>query len=206
MATNSKLVRELRKKLSLTSIQRTVLIGSILGDGCLLGGDIGRVNYRLQIAHSVKQKDYLYWKYKVFHGWTLSTPHYVRSNNSWRFRTMSHPELTAFQTLFYQDRKKIIPRNISELLTDPLALAIWFMDDGAKMKNHGIILNTQSFSIRENALLQNTLLENFNIPSTTHKDKNKVRLYIGYRFIDEFIRIVNPFILPSLKYKLPIAP
>lgn len=206
MATNSKLVRELRTKLSLNPFQKAVLVGSILGGGCLLGGDIGRVNYRLQIAHAVKQREHLYWKYDIFTEWTLSPPHYVNKNNSWRFRTISHPELTIYQKLFYQQRKKILPENIQDLLVSPVNLAIWFMDDGARMKHHGIILNTQNFSNKENQILQSVLLKNFGIQTSLHKDKDYVRLYIGINYIKKFSEMVNPFILPSMKYKLPIAP
>ncbi|MBI4739902.1 hypothetical protein HY772_10320 [Candidatus Woesearchaeota archaeon] len=35
-----------------------------------------------------------------------------------------------------------MPNNIGRLLTEPISLAVWFMDDGSKNRNDGLILNT----------------------------------------------------------------
>jgi len=76
----SREIRALQQRLSLTQIQKEVLIGTLLGDGCLLVNVYGK-NYRLYIEHSVKQKNYLEWKYEIFREWCLSQP---KDKKSWR--------------------------------------------------------------------------------------------------------------------------
>ena len=43
--------------------------------------------------------------------------------------------------------QKIIPKNIEQLLIDPIALAIWYLDDGTKRNYNGCRFATQSFSL-----------------------------------------------------------
>jgi len=50
-------IRKLQKELILNSFQKKVLIGTILGDGCLTPNAYGK-NYRLQIEQAAKEKKY----------------------------------------------------------------------------------------------------------------------------------------------------
>ena len=56
-----------------------------------------------------------------------------------------------------QKRRKIVPPNIEQLLIDPIALAIWYLDDCTKRNYNACRFATQSFSLEENELLQSTL-------------------------------------------------
>ena len=49
---------------NLTSTQKAVLIGTLLGDGIL---ELNYKHPRLRIDHSTKQERYFQWKYKIFH-------------------------------------------------------------------------------------------------------------------------------------------
>jgi hypothetical protein len=60
------------------------------------------------------------------------------------FSTRRYLCLNELYYLFYNDKIKVIPSNIYDLLT-PLALAHWIMGDGAKL-NKGLVLCTYSFS------------------------------------------------------------
>ena len=207
MATNSKEVRQLRGTLSLTSIQRAVLIGSVLGDGCLsYNRREGRINSRLQIAHSVKQRPYVLWKYQIFSDWVLSPPKYVSANNSWRFRTLSHPEFTAVHKLFYRDSRKIIPLNINSIFIEPMSLAIWIMDDGFRKGEKGLSLSTHCFSIEEIELLRSCLYKNFLLETTIHWDGKGHEIHFPSRMASKLLDFVGKIILPTMQYKLPIAP
>src|SRR3990167_10219321 len=46
----------------MTNKQKSVILGSILGDGFLQ--QTGKNNARLRLEHGLKQKEYLIWKYK----------------------------------------------------------------------------------------------------------------------------------------------
>ena len=66
----------------------------------------------------------------------------------------------------------------------------------------GIILNTQSFTIAENELLQGTLKSVWNIECTLQKNNGYTRLYILKKSAKKFRSIVEPYIIPELAYKL----
>lgn len=205
MATNTKEVRILRKNLTLSDYQRAIIIGSLLGDGHI-AGNMGEgkwnINYRFQIAHSQKQKEYLWWKYEILREWCLSLPQYQPQNRAWRFRTISHPEFTKLRNIFYDSQgHKIVPKEQANLGGHPIILAIWFMDDGAKMAQRGYTINSQSFSEIENRLLQQWLKNQFRISVSLHRDKTRKRLYIPKESVKRFEEIVRPFVVASMQYK-----
>src|SRR3989344_1626241 len=152
-------IRELKKK-HFTSEQRSVVVGNILGDGCLCE-NWSKTNYRLQVGHSIDQKQYIMWKYSVLQNWILTKPRFYARNNSLTIQTISHPELTSLHEMFYKEKKKIIPEQIESFLKDPLIMAVWFMYDGNAVRNRselsGYNINSQSFSRDENILLSRIL-------------------------------------------------
>ncbi len=197
-------IRDLKKRLQLNQGQKEVLIGSILGDGHL-AENWSKTNYRLKISQCKEQEEYVNWKYDIFRDWVLTEPKLHMKTNSMRFATISHPEISRFRELFYQGRRKIIPENISELIS-PLTLAVWFMDDGNVRKTnrtvYGYYINTQSFLLRENEVLVEVLKRKFGVSAAIYKNHGKPRLYIGAESKKAFRRILEPFILPSMQYKL----
>src|SRR3990167_2659959 len=158
------------KSLPFDKRQLAVIVGSILGDGCLMS-NWSRTNYRLQIRHSVDKKDYLIWK------------------------------------KFYPKGKKMIPSDISELVQNPLTLAVWFMDDGnivSKRKGyiHGYHLNTQSFTSLENQSLISSLKTIHGIECSVQKNNGYTRLFIRAQSRNRFVSLVKRYIIQSMKYKL----
>ena len=202
----SKVIENYKKSLELTSIQRDIIVGLILGDGHLETQNNGRT-YKLKIEHSVFQKEYLYWLYKEFQNWVRMTPKLRLKNNkpfSYHFSTYSHELLGYYGNQFYNNKKKIIPDIIEELLT-PLSLAIWFMDDGSlKSKRHNTyIIHTLGYKREELEKIQTVLSQKFGIETKLHKQKEKyLRLYVISESAKDFKEIVNPYIIPSLRYKL----
>jgi len=207
--TNSRFIRELRKRLSLSAFQKRVLIGTLLGDGCLTPNAYGK-NYRLQIVHGKKQREYLFWKYKIFKEWVLSKPKFILRTQAWKFRTVSHPEFTTWQRKFYKGKRKILPKDIEKFLRDPLILAVWFMDDGGKMRDknreYGNLLNVQKFPLEDVVRLQEILLKNLNLPTTRQWNNRGYRIYLGRKYCRRFNSLIAKYILPTFKYKLILTP
>jgi hypothetical protein len=203
---NTRQVREIRRKLSLSEIQRGVLIGTILGDGCLSVNAAGK-HYRLKVEQGKDRKEYVFWLYNIFRNWTLSPPKYQKSRRAWRFYTLSHPEITNFRKIFYRDKRKIIPVNIQKYLIHPISLAVWFMDDGGlESKKKTSTISTHSFSEEENELLIECFRKNFGLKINLNWDGKGFRLYIPMESIKTFKNLVYPYILPSMMYKLPSTP
>jgi hypothetical protein len=85
---------------------------------------------------------------------------------------------------------------------DYIALAHWIQGDGAKRNKGGIVLCTDSFSIKEVILLINILLIKFNIKSTIHVDNGKARIYINKVELDKFKHLIKPYFVNSFLYKI----
>lgn len=159
----------------LNEIQKQVLIGTLLGDGGLRFR--GR-NCRLHIKHSVHQISLVNYKREVFNNITSMKVNVFRqavgkTDYSFaEFVTLTHPEFTKYYNLFYLSSKKIVPRNIHFLLTDPLSLAVWFMDDGSA-EYAGASLQTHGFTKNEVEKLMEVIFLNFGIETSKKLNKGK---------------------------------
>jgi hypothetical protein len=199
---NRRQYHDMRKSIHLTDFQRVVITGTLLGDGSLVETS-SKKNLRLQIDHGAAQREYVFWKYQILKPLVLTPPAFQQRTQSWRFRTISHPELSDLGDLFYQERRKVVPDHIEQLLTEPSSLAVWFMDDGAKNRNDGLILNTQCFRKKETERLKECLTRNFGIKHVSlQQDKNGWRLYVQKASAQHMTELIRPYVLPELTYKL----
>lgn len=199
------LYRDKKKNFRFTSRLEAILIGTLLGDGNL--NRRGR-HYRLLVKHGRSQYKFIEWKRKELDGITgmaiNSFEQLVKGKlyGFCQFVTLTHPLFTQLHSLFYRNGKKIVPENINKLLKDPIALAVWIMDDGAKSRN-SMTIQTHSFSERHIRRLQITLQANFGIRSSIHKNKAKKILYIPKDEVVRLEKLVKRFILPEYRYKFP---
>ncbi len=211
-------LKSYKETLKLSSIQRDFLIGTILGDGNLRF--MGRsTEASLTVDHSLRQRDYVLWKYQLMENLVLTEPkelnriyHKDRSQTlkSLRFQTISHPEFTSLYNIFYRNGIKIIPLNIRNILRSPFSLAVWFMDDGNKNRNT-VFLNTQQFGIAEQKVLMNCLKDNFELETTLNKHwlfkgKQFYRIRIVTKSMKRFYDLINDYLLTSMLYKIPFIP
>jgi len=110
-------------------------------------------------------------------------------------------------SVFYPKGKKVLPSIIEEIIIDPLALAVWFMDDGNVIRAHGAVkgyhLNTQSFDLAEHHRLIQAFAQVHGIHANIEKNNRYLRLSIFQRESREKFRdLVQPHVLPSMQYKL----
>jgi len=193
----------------ITRRQKGVLIGSILGDAYLekkLEG--GSSSFRFK--QSEEKKEYVFWMHDQLKNLCHSLP--KRGwNRQWSFNTFCNQYIDSLRRLFYRNKVKIVPKEIAKILTDPISLAVWFMDDGTidyRPKDHyAFRIASYSFSRKENELLCNALKINFGIVATVQQSKmrNKVyyRIYIGEKGRDKFLHLIKPHIQSCLSHKLP---
>ena len=182
-----------------------VLIGTVLGDGYLEPHGKG---VRLEVMHSTKQEAYIKWKREKLLGLRPSPIHYcaVGKYTACRFVTRIHPHLSVLREMFYKNGRKIVPENIEELLTSPQSLAVWFMDDGTSDKRYKqILFETQAFSIPEIERLQRMLWLNFKVKAGIIKSGvgQGLRLHVPIRESKKLIQIIEPYVIPEMKHKLP---
>ena len=192
----------------LSERQADVVIGTLLGDGCL---EVNGRFVRLRTDHSAKQKKYVFWKFQEMHNLAANKPRFVEYYDKrtrkiykhWRFDTISAEIFVPFKNLFYTHSSKQIPLNIKELLMRPLSLAVWFMDDGYKRKDcKGAYLNTQAYSKQGQRLLQEALEKNFGIKTRIHWARGRPKLYIPSGQFDAFQNLIKFEAIPCLQEKL----
>lgn len=184
----------LARKKRLSKRQRSIVLGSLLGDGYLTSTTRG---FAFRVNHGLHQKSYVDWKYSELQEFTNSAPR--QSGRCYYFRTVSHDEFSEFHSDFYDSRKKV-PRNLRDRLTS-LALAVWVMDDGARDGNQ-LRINSQSFSESENRVLCSILMATFGITATLNRDKDKFRLRVSASSMPIVRQVVAPHLIPDMHYKL----
>ncbi len=159
---------------ALTEIEKANIESMAIGDGCL--EKTGKDSARLKIAHSIKQKDYLLWKYSLISKCVSKYPYEsdVKLNDkvygTIRFSTASLPDIKKSYDIFYPNNKKILPESIVSNITK-LRLLIWFLDDGSagidnSRGNRRVsqwVISSESFTEEENEMAKFYLLKNLNI-------------------------------------------
>lgn len=206
----------IKKSIHLTSQQKELILGSLLGDGAMRVGR-GSVNANFKVEHGLRQKAYVEWKYHILRPFVFTKPkisyRYGPTKEpypkSWWFRTVRHPELSTIYRKFYQGEsyrcgRKIIPASLKKDLT-PLALAAWIMDDGSYVKG-SIELSTYAFTKTEICFLQDCLRKGFSVEASLVSDRDKgYRLYCTREGTKRLIEIVCPHIIPSMHYKIGLV-
>lgn len=205
---NSQKIEDYKRRLKLTRRQREIMVGLMLGDGHLETQNNGKT-YRLKLEHSVKQKEYLQWLCLQFQEWVLTGPQLKSSlsqgkvyDKCW-FNTVSHGSFRFYAQQFYKRRVKVVPKMIRKWLS-PLAMAIWFMDDGSikSKQTRSLILNTQGFSKADICILQEALCLKFGVKTTLRQQDDGIQIFVPSDSVDMFVAVIEPFVIPSMKYKL----
>ena len=182
---------------SLTEAQHAIVTGTLLGDGAMRC----KTNALLEVNHSWHQSTYVEWKYRHLADLVSTPPRLRRSNGgrtACRFVTRSLPVLTPYYKLFYAAGTKQAPH----VELSPLALAVWFMDDGCRSRN-AVYLNTQQFDLSSQQCLLHQLYDQWGIEGTLNRDKSYHRIRISVAGTVRLASVIDEFLLPDLRYKLP---
>ncbi len=185
---------------SLVQFQKSLIVGTILGDGYLRIIP-GRKNAFLEINHSISQKEYVDWKFEKLKNICNSGPTARKGNGNriaYRFFTKQYPELTEIYNNFYKDGYKIVPDNLK---LDVIALSVWFMDDGSKCGKSNFYLNTQQFSTDNQIKLLNCL-KDLGLNASLNKDKNYFRIRFLCSSINKLKELLKGNLIPSMNYKI----
>jgi len=117
----------------LTDLQKEVLTGLLLGDGCLYRRKPTHLPY-LAVVRKLTDREYLNWCAGIFDEFVISrreeTIFDKRTNKAYERATFTTRRCSVFDSWhnnWYLDHKKILPPDI---VITPLVLAIWFADDG----------------------------------------------------------------------------
>ncbi|MFH1209922.1 MAG: LAGLIDADG endonuclease [archaeon] len=193
-------------KILLTNEQHDLIIGSTLGDANIRQRN---ENCSFRVSHSLKQKEYLYWKYNTFKEFTLSLPYLnKRGFNNLKLETLdlstfTHRVFNFYRKLFYKKGRKIVTRGLLNML-NPRSLAVWICDDGSFcVKQKYIILCTNSYSLEEHKIIKEYFKDSWNLdPTIGFRDKKYYYLRFNKNDTKKLIEIIEPFVHNSMKYKV----
>ncbi len=198
--------------MNLSLRQKSVLIGTILGDGYLQ--KTGKENARLRLEHGFRQKEYLFWKVAELGNLFQGKPKYLERVHPisrkvykyFRHQSQSTPYLGKLRKIFYQDNQKRIPENIDKFLYSPLALAVWYMDDGYYYQRDRcayLYLGRVSEKDAENA--RRAVEKKYNLfVKILNKKQKGYALYFPRAEVDKLKSIISVYMLKEFNYKLPL--
>jgi len=196
--------------MKLSKRQNAILVGSILGDAYVQA--TGKKNARLRYEHGGKQKSYLFWKVQELQPLFNGTPCYLERKHPisgekysyWRHQSFSNELLGQWRKFFYPKGIKCIPKTLAKVLTEPVALAVWYMDDGYYyVKENSSYLYLGRTSRIEAKIAQLALKKNFELfPVVVDKKRKGFVLYFSPKETEKLHKIISPFVLPMFAYKL----
>ncbi|HEY7489210.1 MAG TPA: intein-containing recombinase RecA [Streptosporangiaceae bacterium] len=199
----------------LSDQQWQVILGSVMGDGNLSPNRHGRTGVRFRMGHGVKQAAYLEWKTSLLGNIRHSLT--VNKKGSAIFADFAPlPELDEVQqVVYFGDGKKHLAWDYLKALT-PLALAVWYMDDGGfTVRSKGVQACTEGgtgrIEICVEAFSEGSRERLVEYLRDTHGLDVKLRL-AGSRKVNvlqfstaasaKFQKLVAPYIHESMAYKL----
>jgi hypothetical protein len=196
--------------IELTERQREIILGGLLGDMSLLKRHENS-NIYLGIGQSLEHSEYVNWLYKELQNFVDTEPktltHYdkrtAKTYSFVRFATLAYEVFNELYSICYPEGVKYVTEDWLEQIKTPLALAIWYMDDGTNSNNNCRIA-TCSFSDEEHETLLEWLNNKWDlIPELGYQSKGKYPiLYFPADERNRLFALIRPYILSSMLYKM----
>jgi hypothetical protein len=175
------------KRTSFSDFQKSILIGSILGDGHLEKRNHLK-NALFREDHAINQIEWLKWKYNNLKPFTTSEM-WVRDRGSkalmpdgnggkreyniqkvCSFSTGVHPYLTYLHGLFYENGCKVLPKDFINDNFDLVSLAVLIGDDGNFCEN-SVRICTDNFKKDDVFFLADIFSRYYNSRITIREEK-----------------------------------
>jgi hypothetical protein len=187
---------------SIDSSLHQVLIGTLMGDAFM------KYPKCYQLGHGLHQLDYIYHvaeRLKCFIAYIGDKDNDCVTKKSFCLRTFRHSVFIPYFDRFYSfgPKKKYFIENTAQDL-EAEGLAYWFMDDG-KYNEYGFYLCVGNITDKEGEILRHLLKNKFNLETNFQihdKEKNYHNIYIKAESRHKFLSLIEPFIIPSMRYKV----
>ncbi|WP_425451577.1 hypothetical protein [Branchiibius hedensis] len=198
----------------LSDQQWQTILGGLMGDGHLAPNTRGRRGVRYRMGHGAAQVEYLDWKSELLGN--IGQTRSERPNGAVHVDLSPLPELSELrEVVYWGDGKKHLSEEYLKALT-PLALAVWYMDDGSlAVRSTGLQQRTAGGSGRVEfcveALSEGSRVRLAQYLRDTHGvecrvtlrgTRQKAVLTMTRAGTDTFLQMVAPYIHPSMAYKL----
>ena len=205
-AGTGRLTKIVKNMIVLPPFEKSVVVGILLSDGNLSSSK-PHENPHLAFKQGLNNSKYVLWVYSILSHYCNVYPSVVKSirvdktHCGLYFRTRGLPCFGELRSLFYKDRKKVVPENIYYLLT-PIALAHVIMGDGVA-KSHGLIICTDSYSTVDVVRIMNVLMIKYGLECTLRYHRpTHPRIYIRQCSMPIVRELVKPYMAKSRLYKI----
>jgi recombination protein RecA len=194
--------------------QVQLVLGSLMGDGCLSPNTRGRSGTRFRMGHGAKQAAYLDWKVEMLGNIPCSRS--ANAKGAVFADVHPLPELAELHdAVYFGDGKKHLTWEYLKALT-PLALAVWYMDDGsftlrskgAQERTRGgtgrieICVEAMSPGTRQRLVQYLRDSRGMDVKLTERGTRRISVLQFTTASTEKFQRLVAPCVHPSMEYKL----
>lgn len=172
--------------------------------------------FLLKKKNEGEHAEYIIWLHKILfeHGYCKENIPQIQSRTIngkliyyCRFRTFTFSSFNWIYEGFYANKVKIIPNWIDKYI-EPISLALWIMDDGCWIKDRGIKLATNSFTLKEVKYLASILESKFHLKVSIVSAGaiNQYCIYIPKSNLSKPFspKMVLPHMHPYFLYKLNI--
>jgi recombination protein RecA len=195
--------------------QQQVVLGGLMGDGALSPSRIkGSLGTRFRMGHGAKQLDYLDWKASLFGN--IEQCRTTNAKGAGFVDLTPLPELAELrEAVYWGDGRKTLSYDFLKALT-PLALAIWYMDDGSfQSRAKGLQERTRDGSGRSEICVEamsegsrERLLEvlagQFDLHPTLSLRGTRQKAVLTFAKDETAMlhALIAPYVHPSMQYKL----
>ena len=214
---------------ALTGQQRMLIFASLLGNATMYRSKSGRHYPAIEFTHNHAELDYLTYKYRILEPLTQPAGIQTRVRQTYtyhRFLTRYSPVFEDLYTIVRdrEDRQRVTEDWLAEM-TDPFALAIWFMDvgdlqplyqnkrDRERKIPYGrtlrLYLHVKS---RDEAVLIRDWLDRewgIELNANTWRQTNTGNEYHALTrsiapVVRDFVDLIKPHVIPALRHKIAI--
>ncbi|MBA2768107.1 MAG: recombinase RecA [Sporichthyaceae bacterium] len=202
------------EKVRLNDQQWQVVLGGLMGDANLSPNRRDRNGVRLRLGHGAKQLDYLDWKVSLLGN--IECTRRVNPKGAGFADFTPLPELGELQrVVYFGDGKKHLTWDYLKAL-DPLALAIWYMDDACfTVRSKGVQARTaggtgraeicvEAMSEGSRSRLVEYLRDTHDLDCrlVSRGSLGKAVLQFSTSGTTRLQEIIAPYVHPSMDYKL----
>ena len=171
---------------------KEIILGSLLGDGSLKIHKHYR-NARYSFRHSVKQKEYFFWKVNKLKEISSKNCVWKQKDKKFRYQSLALESLTEFYRLTHRREKFFINQEWLKKLS-PLSLMVWWLDDGSLISNSrkGVFC-TERFNHQDLLILSQYLKDKWCIDNRIGRRGKYYQLRIySTEELKKFLRIILP--------------
>lgn len=198
-----------RMDMQLTPIQEQILLGKLIGDGCLKQE---KYTAAVEWSHKIEHEDYVLWTAKGLGDLVAAKPYFAKAGGYsgdtqiCYMRTIYNRFIKdKYTSLYDANNCRVIPSWVIKELA-PISLAFLYMDDGNLSsqtgKTEAASIGTCSYS-KESCEILVAAFDKFNIKVLISESRGYNSLKLNAVEAEKLFLLITPYVPKCMQYKLP---